>query len=541
MAIYHLTVKPLSKSKGQSAAAKFAYITRGGKYARQSDPCLSCEHMNMPAFAQSDVKKYWKATDKHERKNATLAREIEVALPRELSLEQQQELVQSFIARVAPSMPTSYAIHHGRGRNPHAHILISERVNDGIERSADRWFRRANPSDPKAGGAKKARLGKDKRWLQNTRKAWADEANKALKRSGHNIEIDHRSNKARGIREPPSSHVGMTWHSKDKTNPRIQKYRMQKRQRRRRKPMNGIKPTRTPAQKKGQERDQGIQIPDLKPTASGAGVVIWAWIDSGKAALIDKGDFIELATGSLAEWRRCAQLAKAKGWEGIHITCNNKRSAYDAIRAHLERGIPVTKLTLDGADVDNEKLEKWIKKVADDHNLTIPNSEKNEAEAQQEYVPPSKSEIKQAIYGAMLDYSKAADMLREANEAKTKAFSEDIVFATCDIAKTLASFMTENPTMAKTAFTQIIKALPPQSEKSADRKNFLSTLSKNLAHKIDLECTGVDEIMKKYGLDKLDLSEDEKAAFAKPFVLAIAQQAQQAQSMDMSMDMDMGA
>ena len=490
MAIYHLTVKPLSKSRGQSAAAKFAYITRAGKYARQPDPCLATGHMNMPAFAK-DASKYWKATDKHERKNATLAREIEVALPRELSLKQQQELVQNFIARVAPDLPVSYAIHKGRGRNPHAHILISERVNDGVERSIDKWFRRANPSDPAKGGAKKARLGKDRSWLQNTRKTWASVANEALRKAGHNIEIDHRSNQARGIREPPGLHVGMTRHSKDKSSPRFLKYKKQKQMKRRHTMNNGMKPAgTTPNKKKGREKDHGIEIPDLRPTAQAVGVIVWAWADSGKAALIDRGDNIELATGSLAEWRRAASLAKAKGWEGAEITANNKRSAYDAIRAHLEKGIPATKIKIDGSEINKDRLNNWIKKVAEDHNLTIPNTEdateqiiEEAAKAlEEEYVRPTEEQIRQALHGSMLDYSKLTNMLKETNKFNVVGSEnyDKAMGAKADIAEALGSFMFKNPAAGSIALTQALEVL--HNEK--DRNFFLDILGMEFAAQV---------------------------------------------------------
>ena len=77
------------------------------------------------------------------------------------------------------------AIHRGDGENPHAHLMFSERANDGIERSRVQWFRRTNRSEPEKGGARKSRrVAVPQTWLEQTREAWAREANEALERAG---------------------------------------------------------------------------------------------------------------------------------------------------------------------------------------------------------------------------------------------------------------------------------------------------------------------------------------------------------------------
>ena len=71
--------------------------------------------------------------------------------------------------------------------------MFSERSNDGIERSREQWFRRANRSEPEKGGARKSRVAVPQAWLEQTREAWAREANEALERAGCGQRIDHRS------------------------------------------------------------------------------------------------------------------------------------------------------------------------------------------------------------------------------------------------------------------------------------------------------------------------------------------------------------
>ena len=214
MAIYHLTAKTITRARGQSAAAKFQYINRAGRYSRQRDKCLVSGRSGMPKWAAPAPLQYWRAADRHERKNACLAREIECALPVELDLNQQVALVKEFIERNLEGQPCSWAIHAGKGRNPHVHIMFSDRTNDEIERDAETWFRRHNPRKPEEGGARKNRAFKPKSWLVSVRESWAEVTNRHLKAAGFHIEIDHRSHAERGIPEPPGMHYGPTFHAR---------------------------------------------------------------------------------------------------------------------------------------------------------------------------------------------------------------------------------------------------------------------------------------------------------------------------------------
>ena len=71
---------------------------------------------------------------------------------------EQIELAREFARRLTCAdngerLPYTLAVHRGKGENPHAHLMISERANDGIERDAAQWFRRYNGKDPEKGGA----------------------------------------------------------------------------------------------------------------------------------------------------------------------------------------------------------------------------------------------------------------------------------------------------------------------------------------------------------------------------------------------------
>ena len=177
VAIYHAHVSSGSRLRGQSGAAKVAYVLRRGKYGKRYDLVVA-DYGNLPAWAADDPCILFEAADRYERKNGRLFVEIEVALPNELSESQQHELARGIAVKVtAPGLlPFTYAIHAGRPKspgepaNPHAHILISERVNDGIPRSPALWFRRANRKNPGAGGAAKDRGMKKSSWVDDTRK-----------------------------------------------------------------------------------------------------------------------------------------------------------------------------------------------------------------------------------------------------------------------------------------------------------------------------------------------------------------------------------
>ena len=231
MAIYHAHVSSGSRAGGQSGAAKVAYVLREGKYAGRYDLVVS-GHGNLPAWAGGDPRALFAAADLHERANGRLFLEIEVALPNELDESQQHELVRSIAAAVtAPGLPFTYAIHAGRPKsagepaNPHAHILISERVNDGVPRDAEQWFRRANRKRPELGGAAKHRDLKERSWVDDTRKLIAGLMNEHLgqARSPARVTSDsHATRIAQAVasgdvetaeylrRHPPGIHLGPT-------------------------------------------------------------------------------------------------------------------------------------------------------------------------------------------------------------------------------------------------------------------------------------------------------------------------------------------
>ena len=213
MAIYHMRVSVGSRSGSQSAAAKIAYIQRTGPYRRdRGEQVQHAASGNMPAWAEADPAAYWQAADMGERANGTLFREIEFALPIELGEPERAALAERFAGELADAhgLPWSLAMHAGGEANPHCHLLLSERRNDGHDRTAETWFRRAAPTakrNPAAGGAPKISL-RGKAWLEETRERWAQVANEALEAAGATARIDHRSYADQGIDDIPGQHIG---------------------------------------------------------------------------------------------------------------------------------------------------------------------------------------------------------------------------------------------------------------------------------------------------------------------------------------------
>ena len=212
-AIFHLNARTGSRSKGQSARAAAAYIQREAEYSRdQADELVYAESGHMPSWAEAEPTAYWDAADLYERANGRLFKRVEVALPVALSADEQRELAVGFARHLTDEehLPYTLAIHAGAGTNPHCHLLISERTNDGLERSPEQWFSRYNAAEPEHGGARKTRALYPKAWLEETRAAWAEQTNQALEWAGHAIRIDHRSLEAQGLERLPSLHLGPT-------------------------------------------------------------------------------------------------------------------------------------------------------------------------------------------------------------------------------------------------------------------------------------------------------------------------------------------
>ncbi len=217
MAIARLSMKV---GKAGKAGPHAAYIAREGQYAgrlERGERLAATEAGNMPAWAQAEPGQFWQAADAHERANGTTYREMEIALPRELSTGQQIELVRDWVKQeLGDKHAYQWAIHvptaADGGEQPHVHLMFSERQRDGIERDPEQYFKRYNAKAPEKGGARKGygpEAGKTKtraeraKELKELRGRWADAANRHLARAGSAERIDMRSLAEQGRAEQP--------------------------------------------------------------------------------------------------------------------------------------------------------------------------------------------------------------------------------------------------------------------------------------------------------------------------------------------------
>lgn len=171
------------------------YIQRMGEFQSKGG-LIASGHGNMPPFAKDDSVEFFLASAKGERRNGAAAREMVIPLANELSTEQMIKVVEKGIALDLKNKAYMFGIHGDEG-NPHVHILYSDRVNDGIEREPQQYFKRHNASAPERGGCKKDSGGKHPRQLgaelAGRKIIWASVQNAQLESNGHTRRIDFTS------------------------------------------------------------------------------------------------------------------------------------------------------------------------------------------------------------------------------------------------------------------------------------------------------------------------------------------------------------
>lgn len=212
MAIYHCSVKIIGRSNGRSATGAAAYRSgekiideRSGivhDYTRKSgiDHTEIFSPENTPDWMK-DRQKLWNHIEHIEkRKDSQLCREVEVALPCELTPEENLHLVRGFIQSefTQNGMVADLAIHHTQSENPHAHILLTTRELTS------------------KGFGKKNRSWNEKSLMESWRVSWAHHTNQALERHGHDNRVDHRTLEAQGIERIPQIHLGPNVHEMEK-------------------------------------------------------------------------------------------------------------------------------------------------------------------------------------------------------------------------------------------------------------------------------------------------------------------------------------
>ena len=233
MAIYHCSIKIISRGKGKSAVAAAAY--RSGEklinnydgithdYTRKSG--IAYTEILLPSHAPPDFQNrsaLWNSVEKIEKsKNSQLAREIELAIPKELPPEQQIRLVREYVKDnyVSAGMCADIAIHDKNDGNPHAHIMLTMRpLNENGEwgaKSKKEYITDKNGERIKLkNGNFKTKKVDTVDWNEQSkaelwRSKWAELANKYLEQNSIADRIDHRSFERQGTEQIPTVHLGV--------------------------------------------------------------------------------------------------------------------------------------------------------------------------------------------------------------------------------------------------------------------------------------------------------------------------------------------
>ena len=242
MAIFHCSISNVSRACGSSSCATLAYISGEKIFDERTNTTYNFSHKdriletgtlipdNAPEkFLNPSI--LFNALEKFETAdNARTAKKIQIALPKELNLQLQKNIVEDFIKHnlTAQGYCASYAIHDGgKNQNFHAHILVANRP---LNSRGDWDYKRrmayaldfngnripkldsfGNQKTDSHGHKQWKRISTtknlldDKNFLLQLRKNWADEVNKHLSPELH---IDHRSHSARGLLEKPTIHEG---------------------------------------------------------------------------------------------------------------------------------------------------------------------------------------------------------------------------------------------------------------------------------------------------------------------------------------------
>ena len=217
MAIYHLSVKIIGRGSGRSAIGSAAYRAgeklrlvekaayRAGAELRDKDAQMTYDYTKKQGVVHKEIilpenapPKYedretlWNAVENREkRKDARLAREIEIALPTELDLQEHIELLREYAKEnfVEKGMIVDFVIHNNEG-NPHSHIMLTTRhvTPEGFGNKNRDWDKEEN--------------------LLIWRENWAKINNRKFEEKGLVERIDHRTLKAQGIDREPTIHMG---------------------------------------------------------------------------------------------------------------------------------------------------------------------------------------------------------------------------------------------------------------------------------------------------------------------------------------------
>ncbi|ESQ89774.1 Ti-type conjugative transfer relaxase TraA [Asticcacaulis benevestitus] len=208
MAIYHLSVKVISRAAGSSAVASAAYRSASRLYDERLDRAQDFTNKTGVVHSEvmlpdnappewSDRERLWNDVEAFEkRKDAQLSREVEFAIPREMNQQQGIDLARDFVQRefVDQGMVADLNVHWDIGTDgqakPHAHVMLTMREvsEDGFGPKVRDWNR--------------------VELVEHWREAWAEHVNQRLAELDIDARIDHRTLEEQGIDLEPQGKIG---------------------------------------------------------------------------------------------------------------------------------------------------------------------------------------------------------------------------------------------------------------------------------------------------------------------------------------------
>ncbi|WP_405349520.1 MobA/MobL family protein [Fusobacterium animalis] len=194
MAHYRLCMK---NGKAWGAVANFSYNMGMGKYSYKENEIVESFY-NIPEWAKSPYD-FWEKYSQEDRVNSSY-KKIELSLQEELSFEENKKMLYEFIKKnVGDNYYYSVVIHDKESnekgiQNTHAHIMICKRLEDGIKRNPEQFFKRYNSNSPEKGGA----LTDNKYWgkkqtLINFREDWENIINKYFEKNNIKKKVSSKS------------------------------------------------------------------------------------------------------------------------------------------------------------------------------------------------------------------------------------------------------------------------------------------------------------------------------------------------------------
>ena len=209
MAIFHLSIRPISRAKGHSAVAQISYDTRskltnertGEKHdwSKHKADVIDWQIIGPPmepgelAARAEQAEKRW---------DARVGRAMDIAVPHELNTKAQWELLRGFGLQLRDTYGVALCVslHHpntkGDHRNTHGHIFMTTRAVDA----------EGNFSKAKIRHLDDQKLGPQE--IEKIREMWETRCNRALRKAGVAEAVSRQSLQAQGIERPATKHLG---------------------------------------------------------------------------------------------------------------------------------------------------------------------------------------------------------------------------------------------------------------------------------------------------------------------------------------------